>query len=94
VLLRAIKLALHETGHMLGLRHCTAYRCGMNGTNNLQETDRCPLAFCPVCEEKLWWALGLDPQRRYEPLIAFAETHRMEREATFWKAVRERLRAR
>jgi archaemetzincin len=26
-LLRAMKIAVHETGHMFSLEHCTAYRC-------------------------------------------------------------------
>lgn len=90
-LARALKLALHETGHMFGLKHCTAYRCGMSGTNNLAETDRAPMAFCPECERKLWWALGLDIERRYAGLIAFAKARGLAHEAMFWALVRHRL---
>src|SRR6185369_17617532 len=28
-LLRTLKIAVHETGHMLSMAHCTAYRCVM-----------------------------------------------------------------
>jgi hypothetical protein len=30
---RTLKTALHETGHMLGIPHCIAFECGMNGSN-------------------------------------------------------------
>ena len=77
---------MHETGHMLGIQHCTAYECGMNGSNHLEESDRQPLAFCPECEMKVWWACRLDPVRRYEQLAAFAKRKGFEPEATAWKA--------
>ena len=90
-LARALKLALHETGHMFGLKHCTAYRCGMNGTNNLAETDRAPMAFCPECERKLWWALGLDIERRYAALIAFAKARGLAEQALFFSLLKQRV---
>src|SRR5687768_16793011 len=30
---RTLGTAAHEMGHMLGIEHCTAYECGMNGSN-------------------------------------------------------------
>src|SRR3712207_7363776 len=39
-LLRTLKIAAHETGHMFSVRHCTKYECVMNGSNHLGETDR------------------------------------------------------
>lgn len=93
---RAIKLALHETGHMFGIRHCTAHRCGMSGTMNLAETDGAPLPFCSECEHKLWLALGLDLPaitRRYEQLIAFAEAHELPDAARTWRRALAALRA-
>jgi archaemetzincin len=83
---RTLKIALHETGHMLGIKHCTAYECGMNGTNSLDETDRHPMAFCPICERKLWWALELDISKRYRDLSAFAAEKGLHEEETFWRA--------
>ena len=94
VLERALKLALHETGHMFGLRHCTAYQCGMSGTNNLAETDRSPMAFCPVCEHKLWWALRLDPAPRYDALAKFAREHALPSQAALWQRAAQRVRSR
>lgn len=82
---RTIKVALHETGHMLGILHCIAYECGMNGTNSLRETDEHPMAFCPECERKLWWSLELDLTERYSDLISFAKEHDLKAEAVFWE---------
>jgi archaemetzincin len=70
--LRTVKTATHETGHMFGLRHCTAYECGMNGSNNLGERDLQPLEFCLECQAKLWWTLNLDPLERSRTLEALA----------------------
>ncbi|HYJ90523.1 MAG TPA: archaemetzincin, partial [Pyrinomonadaceae bacterium] len=38
-LLRTIKIAAHETGHMFSMHHCTKYNCVMSGSNHLAETD-------------------------------------------------------
>jgi predicted Zn-dependent protease len=45
LLLRAFKVLAHETGRMLSMRHCTAYKCLMNGSNSLSELDREPALF-------------------------------------------------
>ncbi len=90
---RAVKTALHETGHMLGLRHCQAWACGMNGANSLPESDRQPIAFCCECEAKLWWACRLDPVPRLDSLVAAAEKLHLAEEAARWKAQRAVLRA-
>ncbi len=50
---RAMKVISHETGHAFGIRHCIHFHCLMNGSNHLQETDRAPLHFCPVCLRKI-----------------------------------------
>ena len=46
---RAVGTAVHETGHMFTLLHCTAYECNMCGSNNREESDCRPIALCPVC---------------------------------------------
>jgi len=74
-LLRTIKIATHETGHLFGIPHCTAYECCMNGCNSLAETDRHPLSFCPECEAKIWLVSGMDPVKRYRELAKFAQEH-------------------
>jgi len=91
---RTLKTATHETGHMLGMLHCTAYTCGMNGSNHRAESDSRPLDFCPECVQKLWWACGTDPVKRCESLREFAQQHKLEEEAEFWKQCIERLRGR
>ncbi len=44
---RSIKVLTHETGPMFGLTHCICFRCVVNGSNHLQESDRRPLHLCP-----------------------------------------------
>lgn len=80
--IRTAMTATHETGHMFGIRHCVAYQCGMNGSNNSDERDRQPLEFCPECQAKLWWTCGLDPLERSRALEAVARKHDFERIAS------------
>jgi archaemetzincin len=94
VLRRTLAVALHETGHMFGIPHCTAYECGMNGSNSLAESDRQPLPFCPECEMKVWWNVGLEPVARYRKLGEFAEAHGLKPEARAWRASLQALEAR
>lgn len=88
---RTLKTALHETGHMLGILHCTAYECGMNGSNHRAESDRQPIYFCPECEAKVWWACHCDPAPRYEALAAYAASVGLDEEATFWRTSGKKL---
>jgi archaemetzincin len=83
---RTIQVALHETGHMFGMHHCTAYECGMNGSNSLWESDRQPTAFCAECEMKVWWSLNIDPRARFTPLAGFAEAQGLDDAAKAWNA--------
>jgi archaemetzincin len=89
---RTLATATHETGHMLGIPHCIAFECGMNGSNSLDESDRRRLGFCVECEEKIWWACHVDPAKRYETLVKFATSHRLEREEREWRAALEALK--
>lgn len=73
VLERTLKTAVHELGHMLGLQHCIAFECVMNGSNHLGENDRRPLEPCPSCLAKLSWNLGTTPEQRYERVLGFYE---------------------
>lgn len=57
----------HETTHMFGIKHCIYYRCLMNGSNHMEETDASPLHLCPVCLRKVQWSTGLDD--RYRTLL-------------------------
>jgi archaemetzincin len=71
VLRRSLVTSVHELGHVLSLRHCTAFRCLMNGTNTLQEADEHPLHLCPVCIKKVEYGLRIDRRHRYEMLRDF-----------------------
>ena len=91
VLMRMLKTASHEAGHLFGMPHCTAYQCGMNGSNSLSETDRHPLAFCPECEAKIWLIGGMDRRQRYRELAAFARRHGLADAEKLWTASADAL---
>lgn len=71
LLRRSIKVLAHETAHMFSLAHCIYFRCVMNGSNHLQESDSRPLSLCPVCLHKLQHSIGFDVTTRYRLLLQF-----------------------
>ncbi len=93
-LLRTMKTATHETGHMFSMHHCTAYECNMCGSNHRQESDRRPIACCPECVAKLWWITGADPVGRYRKLAAFCKEQRLRPEQEFYEKSIEALEGR
>lgn len=84
---RAVQLLAHETGHIFGLEHCTAFECVMNGSNSLDESDRLPIEPCHECLHKLAFALHLHPLPRYLELARFYEEQGLSADA-HW--IRER----
>jgi len=80
---RMLKIAVHETGHMFSIKHCTSYRCVMAGNNGLAELDRTPLQFCPDDLAKLLWATGDDARARLTRMQAFFAREGLEDEADF-----------
>jgi archaemetzincin len=88
---RTLQVAIHETGHMLGIPHCTAYECGMNGANHMAEMDRNPMVFCPECVQKVWWVCDMDPLARYKALAQLARQYELDALAHRWAAARDRL---
>lgn len=90
-LLRTLGTATHETGHMLGIQHCIAAQCGMNGSNSLEESDRGPLHFCAECQAKVWWYCNLQPRQHLDKLIKFAEAEKLDDTAKYWKKCRYAL---
>lgn len=82
-LLRTLKTATHETGHMFTMAHCTLYECNMCGSNHLEESDHRPLELCPHCLAKLCYATDADPTTRFEKLIEFYRDHDLTSEQAF-----------
>jgi len=80
-LLRTLKIAAHETGHMFSMRHCIKYECLMSGTNHLGETDRRPIDACPECTAKICWLSDADQAARYDKLAAFCRKNGLNKEA-------------
>lgn len=80
-LIRTLKIAAHETGHMFSIRHCKKYECLMSGTNHLGETDRRPIDACPECTAKICWLSDVDQAERYKKLADFCRKNNLVNEA-------------
>lgn len=78
---RVLKIAVHETGHMFGMKHCTKYECVMSGTNQLAETDSRPVDACPECMAKVCWLSETLPRERYLRLAEFCRVNGLTQEA-------------
>ena len=88
-LLRTLKTATHETGHMFSMYHCTAYECNMCGSNHREESDRRPIALCPQCLAKVCWAARIDPIKRFAALYSFCARNGLKKQAAFYaKSIR------
>jgi archaemetzincin len=91
-LLRTLKVATHETGHMLTLPHCVNYYCNMCGSNSLQESDRQPIQLCAECVAKVCWSTQADPVARYQSLAEFCTRNGLEPEAERYRQLLTALR--
>ncbi len=83
MLRRSAKVLTHETAHMFGLVHCIYFKCVMNGSNHLQESDGRRMHFCPVCLRKLQWSVGVDAVKHYHELGRFYQHSRFSEEANW-----------
>jgi len=90
---RTMHVSTHETGHMFSMAHCTAYECNMCGSNHLEEADRYPLWLCPYCLAKLCYATDVNPERRFERLIAFCKANGFPKEQEFYEKSLAAMRA-
>jgi archaemetzincin len=50
---RALKEALHETGHTFGLVHCADRNCAMSLSTNIRHIDAKRAEFCAACAARL-----------------------------------------
>ena len=81
MLRRSCKVLAHETGHMFGIEHCIYFRCVMNGSNHMEETDASPMHLCPVDLRKLYASVHCDLVERYAHLLSFYRSVRFADEA-------------
>jgi len=87
LLRRSCRVLAHETAHMFGLQHCIYFKCVLNGSNHLKESDSRPLHLCPVCLRKLQYSIGFDVVTRYCNLLRFYQKVGLDNEAQ-WVASR------
>ena len=89
LLWRSCKVLVHETAHMFGISHCIFFKCVLNGSNHLEESDARPMHLCPVCLRKLHFNIQFDVLDRYRQLLQFNQSVGFEKEAQW---VSNRLR--
>jgi archaemetzincin len=82
---RTLGTASHELGHVLTMRHCTAFSCLMNGSNHQEEKDRRPMHLCPVCLRKLCWNLRAEPVPYLMKLKAFCEQNGLDPQSRWYE---------
>ncbi|MEN7546963.1 archaemetzincin [Rapidithrix thailandica] len=88
---RLMKTTTHELGHTFSIKHCTTYKCIMNGSISLEEADHKPSWLCPECLAKLAWCTGTDISDRYEALISFLTKQGYAEKVKFYKKSQEIL---
>jgi archaemetzincin len=81
LLRRSCKVLVHEMAHMFSLEHCIFFKCVINGSNHLQESDSRPLSLCPVCLRKLQFSIGFHVVDRYRNLLKFYQKVGFDHEA-------------
>lgn len=70
-LLRMMKTATHEFGHMRGLPHCTDYACNMGGGMSMDEMDGRSLLFCAQDTAKICYLTQTSVLGHEQKLLRF-----------------------
>jgi archaemetzincin len=83
-ILRILKVASHELGHIFSIKHCIEFKCIMNGSNSLQESDSKPVYLCPIDLKKICWNLNLNAADRHRKLNAFWRKNGFEQNSEFY----------
>ncbi len=87
--MRNLKVASHETGHILSMKHCVYYDCLMNGSAHILENDAKPPYLCPVCLGKADWNRGFAIQNRFEKLFEFWTQNQHDIYHQYYEIVKE-----
>jgi archaemetzincin len=69
--MRTLHVAIHETGHMFGIKHCIGFECCMNGSNSLFELDRQENRMCHECLAKVCWNRAISPGKHVQAMLEF-----------------------
>ncbi len=91
ILRRSCHTLAHEICHIFGMQHCIYFKCPVNGSNNLDESDSRPMQLCPVCLRKLHSTIRFDPAERDRRLIDVYEQFGFTEEAAWIKRRREHI---
>ncbi len=89
---RSLQVISHEIGHLFGMEHCIWRACNMSGCNNLAEVERQPLDFCPMCDAKICFAVGVNPAKRFADLEAFCNENELTDDANLFEKERKLFR--
>lgn len=87
--MRNLKVASHETGHILSLKHCIYYDCLMNGSAHILENDSKPPYLCPICVSKVDWNRNFDLDARFDTLYQFWNKNQYSIYHQYYEIVKE-----
>lgn len=101
---RVARTLAHELGHCFGMDHCVYYACSMQGTSGMAEDVRQPPYLCPVCLEKVAYAIACELEtedqaskddyirERYQAAAKFCENWKhVELFASYYAWIQARL---
>lgn len=91
LLLRACRLMVHETCHLLGVGHCVYLNCCMNGSGHIKEDFSQSHFLCPVDLKKMQAIFKFNLSEYYWGLKEFFDKHRQNSESKWLGSVIESL---